>query len=87
MCITKDTKMMMVVVVVVIMITIMMMIIIIIIIIIMTETEPISKTWVDMNHLTGLSAQDFNTFSPVASSKYYDSTGASLTKYATAFLT
>jgi hypothetical protein len=59
----------------------------IIIIIIMTETEPISKTWVDMNHLTGLSAQDFNTFSPVASSKYYDSTGASLTKYATAFLT
>jgi len=62
-------------------------IIIIIIIIIMTETEPISETWVDMNNLTGLSAQDFNKSSPVASSNSYVSTGTSLTKYATAFPT
>ena len=52
---------MIMVVVVVIMITIMMMMMmIIIIIIIIRGTEPMSVTWVDMNHLTGLSAQDFN---------------------------
>ena len=53
----------------------------------MKETEPISETWVDMNNLTELSAQDFNKSSPVASSNSYVSTGTSLTKYATAFPT